>query len=78
MNERLKEKYRNCEIYDEYLNLNKVGAFFWRYFEYTKTKLYDTSTEYYWNSYYNGYTKYNMNNTNNSQGGKYIGGKLVQ
>ncbi len=78
MDERLKEKYRNCEIYDEYLNLNKVGAFFWRYFEYTKTKLYDTSTEYYWNSYYNGYTKYNMNNTNNSQGGKYIGGKLVQ
>ena len=79
MDERIKEKQRNFEIYDVYLNINKVGAFFWHYQVTTKTKLYDNSTEYYWNSYYNGYTKYNMNNTNSSsQGGKYVGGKLVE
>ena len=78
MDERIKEKQRNFEIYDVYLNINKVGAFFWHYQVTTKTKLYDNSTEYYWNSYYNGYTKYNMNNTNSSsQGEKYVGGKLV-
>lgn len=78
MDERQKDKSRNFKIYDAYLTLNRVGAFFWKYNVYSKTKLYDNSTEYYWDSYYHGYTKYNMNNTNNSQGERYVGGKLVQ
>ncbi|MGM9810790.1 MAG: hypothetical protein ACI30J_07985 [Paludibacteraceae bacterium] len=74
----MKEKQRNFEIYDAYLTINKAGAFFWKYNVYTKTKLYDNSTEYYWDSYYNGFIKYNMNTTNSAQRGKYVGGKLVE